>query len=327
MSRLRDWLVSAAVLLAGRGRAHRPRELERIVATTEPRPRSELAVVFLLLLSAAFAAGVPIIYALDPPRFTQVLGASLGLSLAFLSAALIVAGSRLIPDEQLEEDYPEESSREQAAVAEIVEESSSGFTRKKLLGSVAALTGGALGVAFLTPAVSLGPVFNTRQLYDTPWRRGRRLVDENGKPIAAGDVETKGFYTAYPEGADREELGSPLVVVRLDPRELALPAGREDWAPEGILAFSKICTHAGCAISLYRVPTFEPVQPEPALVCPCHYSTFDPATGGSVLFGPAGRPLPQLPLLVDQSGDLRAAGNFDQPIGPSWWGVRLREPT
>jgi ubiquinol-cytochrome c reductase iron-sulfur subunit len=97
---------------------------------------------------------------------------------------------------------------------------------------------------------------------------------------------------------------------------------RRDWAPNGIVAFSKICTHAGCAIALYRKPTFAPVEPRPALVCPCHYSTFDPADGGKVLFGPAGRPLPQLPLFVDGSGFLRAKGNFDEPVGPSWWGVR-----
>ena len=93
-------------------------------------------------------------------------------------------------------------------------------------------------------------------------------------------------------------------------------------APKGIVAFSKICTHAGCAISLYRKPTFPATQPRPALVCPCHYSTFDPANGGKVLFGPAGRPLPQLPLFVDGAGNLRAAGGFDGRVGPSWSGVR-----
>jgi ubiquinol-cytochrome c reductase iron-sulfur subunit len=115
--------------------------------------------------------------------------------------------------------------------------------------------------------------------------------------------------------------------VRLEPRELRLPAGRESWAPEGILAFSKICTHAGCAISLYREPKFPPVEPRRALVCPCHYSTFDPATGAEVIFGPAGRPLPQLPLMIDGRRRLRAAGNFSGPVGPAWSGVRRRKAT
>jgi ubiquinol-cytochrome c reductase iron-sulfur subunit len=112
--------------------------------------------------------------------------------------------------------------------------------------------------------------------------------------------------------------------VRLQRGDLDLPEGRDDWAPEGLLAYSKICTHAACAISLYRTPLYEPTAPKPALVCPCHYSTFDPATGGTVLFGPAGRDLPQLPLDVDSEGYLVAAGDFSGPVGPSWWGVRKR---
>lgn len=115
------------------------------------------------------------------------------------------------------------------------------------------------------------------------------------------------------------------MVVRLAPDAVRLPPERAGWAPEGILAYSKICTHAGCAIALYRTPTFGPTQPGPALVCPCHYSTFDPATGGEVLFGPAGRNLPQLPLTVDPAGELRAGANFSGPVGPSWWGVRMGE--
>ena len=113
-------------------------------------------------------------------------------------------------------------------------------------------------------------------------------------------------------------------MIRLDPDKLHLPDGRAGWAPEGIMAYSKICTHAGCAIALYRNPKFPPSQPSPALVCPCHYSTFDPFTGGTVIYGPAGRPLPQLPLMIDDAGDLRAAGTFSARVGPSWWNVRER---
>ena len=120
----------------------------------------------------------------------------------------------------------------------------------------------------------------------------------------------------------RELSGKHLVRALSDLVEGRLPQDRRGWAPGGILAYSKICTHAGCAIALYRKPTFPPVEPGPALVCPCHYSTFDVANGGGVLFGPAGRPLPQLPLAIDASGGLRAAGNFSGPVGPSWWGVR-----
>ena len=182
---------------------------------------------------------------------------------------------------------------------QIVEEAGDSISRGRLLVLAGGAALGALGLALVTPAASLGPVLDVDAFFKAPWRRGRRLVDEHGRPLRADEIEQKVFYTAYPEGADREEYGSPLVIVRLDPRELDLPPERHDWAPRGIVAYSKICTHAGCAISLYRVPTFAPVEPKPALVCPCHYSTFDPAKGGDVLFGPAGRPLPQLPLTID----------------------------
>ena len=170
--------------------------------------------------------------------------------------------------------------------------------------------------------MSLGPAFDLASMARTPWRRGRRLVDEAGSPIPAAAVRPGEFLTAYPEGADPEQIGSPIILIRLDPAGLRLPAARRTWAPEGILAYSKICTHAGCAIALYRAPLFEPVEQPPGLVCPCHYSTFDPATGGTVVFGPAGRALPQLPLRIDRHGNLRAGGTFSGPVGPSWWGVR-----
>jgi len=109
----------------------------------------------------------------------------------------------------------------------------------------------------------------------------------------------------------------------LAPDQLRLPPHLKGYDAHGILAYSRICTHAGCAITLYRAPLFQPDEPRPALVCPCHYSTFDPTTGGTVTFGPAGRDLPLLPLYVDSAGYLRAKGNFDRPVGPSWWGVRL----
>lgn len=225
--------------------------------------------------------------------------------------------------EELEEEYPIEHVSERENVVRIVEESGTRFTRKKLVTGAAVTAGGVLGAALVVPAVSFGPILETGNFYETPWRRGRRLVDDGGRPWAAEEIEEKDFYTAYPEGADREQLGTAVVVVRLRPQELQLPAGRDGWAPSGILAYSKICTHAGCAVNLYRTPLFPPVEPKPALVCPCHYSTFDPARGAEVIYGPAGRPLPQLPLYVDAEGDLRAGGNFSGPVGPSWWGVRM----
>jgi ubiquinol-cytochrome c reductase iron-sulfur subunit len=314
-------------ILRGRPRPRKPPE--RIVERGKPEPGAELAVVVLLLAAAACAVMFVVIYAIDAwATNTQLLGVALGTSLALISAALIVAGKHLVVSEQLEGEYPPLIDPEgDEGVARILEESGSRITRRRLLTASAAAAGAALTAALIVPAASMGPVLDTESLYYSPWRRGRRLVDEDGKPLRADEISEETFYTAYPEGVDREQLAAPLVVVRVKPEELEMPPERSDWTPQGIAAYSKICTHAGCAIALYRHPKFPQTQPRPALVCPCHYSTFDPATGGAVTFGPAGRELPQLPLTIDAAGELRAAGNFSAPVGPSFWGVRTRRPS
>lgn len=324
MARAKDLLVAGALLLAGRRR--RRGEREPAVPPGESSPRAELAALLLLLGGALCAVAFVAVYALDRiPDQTQFLGLSLGLAFLLIAAALIVTGSRLVSTEEVEDDYPvEEHVTEQETIAQVVADSGSRLTRRRLFKRALLAAGGALGVALLTPIASLGPVLDVDPFYGTPWRRGRRLVDETGRPWRASDIEERDFYTAFPEGADKEELGAAVVLVRLPKNDLRLPRENAGYAADGIVAFSKICTHAGCAISLYRSPLFPPSDPgPPALVCPCHYSTFDPATGGTVLFGPAGRKLPMLPLRIDGRGDLRAAGNFDGPVGPSWWGVRL----
>jgi ubiquinol-cytochrome c reductase iron-sulfur subunit len=298
---------------------------DRIEVAAVRKDRAELVVGGLLLAAAACALAFPFLYAFDVPARTQLLGLSLGVACVLFAAALLVAARRVIVTEEVEELYPApERTQAQEEVSELVASTADSLSRRRFLFVAGGAALGGLGVALLTPAASLGPVFDADPFFRTPWTPGRRLVDERGRPLLADDIDEQTFYTAYPQGADREEIGAPLVVVRLPPDELRLPADRRAWAPDGILAFSKICTHAGCAVSLYRVPTFAPVEPKPALVCPCHYSTFDPARGGAVTFGPAGRPLPQLPLEI-VGGELRAAGNFSQPVGPSWWGVRNRK--
>jgi ubiquinol-cytochrome c reductase iron-sulfur subunit len=334
--RIRTLAVALAAVLLERSGRHAPAarpELptgrERVVPEGSRSPRAELVVLSLLGVSAACAAGFIAVYAYDRiPDQTQFLGLSLGLSLLSLAFALILTGKHLVVTEEIEEDYPvEEHPAEQDLIVRTIDESGSRLSRARLfkLGLFGAV--GALGAALVVPLASLGPVIDMKPFYATPWRRGRRLVDENGKPLHASDIEEKDFYTAFPEGADREGLASAVVLVRLAARYLSLPRELAHYPAQGIVAYSKICTHAGCAISLYRTPLFQPDEPTPAFVCPCHYSTFDPGTGGTVTFGPAGRKLPMLPLLVDGKGFLRAAGNFDEPVGPSWWGVRMRKPT
>ena len=320
-ARPKDWAIALGVLVLGRrrrGPAEPPlRGHERIVPAGRPERGAESLLLALLAGCTAASVACIVLYALHGVAHrTQWLGLSLGIALAFLTTACVVLARRLVVSEELAHPYPQtDHPEDRAELAEIVAESGSRFTRKRLVLVAGSGALGAFGLAAITPALSLGPVLDAEELTRTPWRRGRRLVDEAGRPLAAKDIEADAFWTAYPEHADRELIGSPLVVVRIGAGE------------QGVVAYSKICTHAGCAISLYRKPTFPDVQPGPALVCPCHYSTFDPAQDGKVLFGPAGRPLPRLPLEVDADGNLRAAGNFNGPVGPSWWGVRNRKAT
>jgi ubiquinol-cytochrome c reductase iron-sulfur subunit len=211
--------------------------------------------------------------------------------------------------------------QEQDEVMIALEEGGEGVSRKRLFLLAASGAVGLLGAALLTPALSCGPEAN-RVLTRSPWRRGRRLVTERNEPLAAASIVVGELVTAFPQGADKQQLASPVVVVRVQPDELDLPSDRRSWAPRGLLAYSKICTHAGCAVSEYRYPLYDPTAPGPALVCPCHYSTFSVTNGGDRIFGPAGRALPQLPLEIDGDGMLVAGGDFSGRVGPSWWGVR-----
>src|SRR5581483_9127487 len=131
------------------------------------------------------------------------------------------------------------------------------ITRRRLFMLSLGGAAGALGVALATPLVSLGPVFRIAPFFGTPWRRGRRLVDVDGRPWKASDIEEDDFYTAFAEGADKEELGSSVVLVRLPTDRFHLPPELAHYPADGIVAYSKICTHAGCAISLYRAPLFQ----------------------------------------------------------------------
>ena len=309
------WLALGLILLFSRRRQRK--------GLPPARARAQRAVILLLQLATLCSVAFIVVYAVNRiPKQTQYLGLSLGLALAFLAAAAIATGRALVPNEEHEEPYrltvvPEEQER----VVDVVEAAGQRVTRRRLLGISAGGAVSALGLALVTPAVSLGPVFDPSRLKRSPWGAGIPLLDSDGRPLRVDEVEADTFYTAFPAGAERDDIGSPLVVVRLDPDTLELSDGRAGWAPDGVVAYSKICTHAGCAIALYRTPLYEPTSSKPALICPCHYSTFDPAAGGKVLFGPAGRPLPQLPLAV-REGRLVAAGELSSPPGPSWWGVR-----
>jgi quinol---cytochrome c reductase iron-sulfur subunit len=314
----------AAVLLALRRRA--PERDERELPASRP---AEALVAALLGASALASVATVVVYVAGAD--TQLLGIGFGLSLALIAAALIVAASRVVPQEEQAEERPRFAwpegdrgrSEEDAAVARSGREvaaAADGVTRRRLLVAAGGTAGAALGAAIVVPLASLGPHVEGGLVTDQ-FQDGVRLVDEANRPIRAEEIEVGAFTTAFAEGASHDNEGAIAVVVRVHPDQLELPPERAGWAPEGFLAFSKICTHAGCAVNLYRSPLYPPQAPSPALVCPCHYSTFDVLQGGTRIFGPAGRPLPQLPLRIER-GLLVAAGPFSGRIGPSWSGVR-----
>jgi ubiquinol-cytochrome c reductase iron-sulfur subunit len=283
-------------------------------------PRAERSVALLLALAGLCGFAFTVLY-IVLSYDTQLLGVAIGACLGLLAIAAIIAGKLVVPQETSVEDRgPLLSEHEVQEVVEMVESGGEGVSRRGLLVGAGGLAGAGLVTAAATPLASLGPP--SRQLRASPWYRGVRLVDDQSNPYPADTIQIGSFYTALPEGETWESFGAGLLVIRLPQEMIHLPPGREGWTPQGIMAFSKICTHAGCAISLYRYPLYHLKATPPAFVCPCHYSTFNPADGGNVIFGPAGRALPQLPLMIDDEGNLRAAGHFDEDIGPAWWSVR-----
>jgi ubiquinol-cytochrome c reductase iron-sulfur subunit len=285
------------------------------------RDRAELAAAAFLGLAAAAGIAAIVVYIVTDD--TQLLGITLGLAFLGVAGALIVAGLVLYPAQKVVEERP--VAADEAAEAEVeqaVGEAAGHISRRKLLFGAAGAAGAALGGALIVPFGSLGPFELGEDYDDLPWKDGVRLVDDDGNPIPADLIHPRAFTTAFPEGADKRELASPVVVLRLPEGLDDLDPEQRAIAPMGILAFSRICTHAGCAIALYRSPLFPPQAPEPALVCPCHYSTFDVRKGGKVIFGPAGRDLPQLPLRIGDDGILTAAGPLSDKPGPSYLTVR-----
>ena len=144
-------------------------------------------------------------------------------------------------------------------------------------------------------------------------------VFHDGTPIKAADVTIGSAYHVIPEGLNdlhegklNEKAKSVVLLMRLNPEDLHVSPGRENWGYNGIVAYSKICTHVGCPVGLYEQQTHH-------LLCPCHQSTFDLTHECEVIFGPASRPLPQLPIEVDADGYLVATSDFHEPVGPSYW--------
>ena len=196
------------------------------------------------------------------------------------------------------------------SAAEAIEDGVDEIRRRRFLTRMLIGAAGALGLAALFPIRSLGQAPGD-SLFVTDWSPGARLVTADGEPVTVDTLETNSFTTVFPEGFVGS-ADSQAVLIRVEPDQLQLPPDRAAAAPDGLVVYSKICTHAGCPLGLYLAATQE-------LRCPCHQSTFDVLDGARPVYGPAPRPLPQLPIEIGDDGILRATGDFTEPVGPSFW--------
>ncbi len=270
---------------------------------------AERRIAVLLLMSTAAALGLAGVYIAGGQP--QLEGALLGISLTGIGVALILWARGLSTEGTVMGDRGTLSGEEEDsdAVEEAVEEVTDEPGRRSVL-KLFWVAGGALVLSAVFPVRSLGPAPG-QKLLTTAWRPGARLVDEEGRPVRVETLEVGGFLTAFPQDAEHA-ADSQVVVVRVADGEIKPRPGREDWSPQGYIAYSKICPHVGCPVGLYQQDTHE-------LLCPCHQSTFDVLDGARPSFGPATRSLPQLPLAVDREGFLTAQADFDEPVGPGFW--------
>jgi len=280
-----------------------------------PRRVEGIIVVFFLLGIAGIAAfGVAYI----ENASTQVYAVTLFVGLFCLGFGITAWGKYLMPQGPFVEDrHPLASSDEQRAAmaAALVERTGVVVKRRKVLGGLFLGGMGIFGVVAAFPLIrSLGPRPGSN-LFTTHWKRGTPLVDQTGKLVHRTDMQVGGVLTVFPKGwqtTTTAQAKDQVVLIRVQPTRLTTRKGRGTWSPDGYVAYSKVCTHLGCPVGLYE-------QQLELLVCPCHQSMFDVRDGCQVVFGPAPRPLPQLPLRVDSTGYLRAQGPFDQAIGPGFW--------
>ena len=278
------------------------------------------AIVAGLLVGTALAS-IAFAYVYATGAQTQLSAALLCIALGTLAAALVVWEHELMPRrETIEQRGTLPSGAEKSEAAAEAFERGLGDVVGRRSWLLRLLTGaaGAVGLAALFPLRSCAPTLATASdVANTSWRKGSRLVREDGTLVRESDLAVNSVLTVFPEGhvgaASTDAMANDAtVLVRVPADELHLPADRAAWAPDGLLAFSKVCTHAGCPVALYRASARQ-------LFCPCHQSTFDVLAGGTRTFGPAARALPQLPIAIARDGTLEALGDYPEPIGPGYW--------
>ncbi|MCI4657740.1 cytochrome bc1 complex Rieske iron-sulfur subunit [Cryobacterium zhongshanensis] len=311
---------------------HRPRVTDLNPSAERRAERTVYTLFYLSIVGSVFAIAAYMAFPIvetDPGSVRlNNLFIGLGLALALLAIGIgaVHWGKALMSDhEGIDIRHPVRGSDEtRARAVEIFAEANeeSGIGRRSLIRNSLI---GAL-IAFPLPAVvlfrGLGPMNENPSalLEHTMWTKGTRLaIDPTGTPIKASDVTLGSAFHVIPEGLQdlpsgrlEEKAKAAVLLMRLKPEDLNELPERAGWSYDGIVAYSKICTHVGCPVALYEQQTHH-------LLCPCHQSQFDVSNHCEVIFGPAKRPLPQLPIAVDSEGYLIAQSDFTEPVGPSFW--------
>jgi ubiquinol-cytochrome c reductase iron-sulfur subunit len=282
-------------------------------STRHQRRGTALATIAFLL---AIGGGFAFLYFYWENGDTPELGVSLAFFLGGLGCALVVYARWLmlrLQATELREQLASPPEEREAALQSFSEGADEIGRRGLLVGILVTALAFVVGIV-VSLVRALGPL-PSASLYDTIWRRGQRLTKSDGTPVSMDALQPGTTLIVFPEDRIGDERAQTMLV-RVDERSLDLPADRKNWAPGGYVAYSRVCTHAGCPVGMYETTT-------QLLACPCHQSTFDVLRAARPTGGPAARALPQLPLYADATGILRAGGGFTQPPGPGFWEMPL----
>ena len=253
------------------------------------------------------------------------LGITLGLALLLIGLGAVQWARRLMDDHEIvEERHPASSDKqEQVEAVAILQQGAdeSQIARRPLIRRTLIAAVALLGIPPIIMLRDLGPLPGNASAH-TIWRRGVRILnDVTYEPLRPEDLQLGALVNGIPESLLTLEEGreqnnarakSQVILMRMKPGDIRARPERRNWGVGGILCYSKVCTHVGCPVNLYE-------QQSHLTLCPCHQSTFDLANNGKVVFGPAARSLPQLPIMVDEDGYLVAQSDFKEPVGPSYW--------
>jgi ubiquinol-cytochrome c reductase iron-sulfur subunit len=306
---------------------HRPRLADKD-PRAEKRAERQVAILFVISVigTLLFFVGYFAIRLDETISTLRLQNFTLGMGTAFamlgIGVGIVHWAKTLMPDHEIAEERHAVRTEEDRQIAEtMVSEiiSESGIKRRPLIRNTL------LGAMILAPLPAIGILrdlskdLNPDVLRHSMWDAGVRLTrDPDGTPIRASEVTIGSAFHVIPEGLNdaehklEEKAKAVVLLMRLNPEDLQVSPGREDWNYNGIVAYSKICTHVGCPVALYEQQTHH-------LLCPCHQSTFDLTQECKVIFGPASHALPQLPISVDSEGYLVATSDFHEPVGPSYW--------